>query len=509
MAHWGVPSGHDFDFHVSGWYDAAWQWSHGTLYPRMARWADFGAGEPRFVFYPPLSWMWGAALTHVISPRLIAALYCVTVMSFAGAGAWVLTRRWHDGDGAWWAAAAYVLNPYAVILVYWRSAFAEMLGMALLPWVVLAFLRVRQSRSVRDVALFALAFASVWLANTPSALLLSYLVALIAFCSMVQLRSWKVGLAHAGGVMLGLCVTAFYLCPALYEQRWLDLTQVLEPSLSPRNNVLFSNVGDPDFLSYNHLVSWVAVSLLVSSIVALLAAWRGMSTEQRTVLGAMVGAGLVLLLPISVSVWEHLPKLRFVQFPWRYSFVLAFCVAMLVGATGWKTRMSVLVLMWTSLFAMLHTKSVLYWTGADDAAEFRDQVNSAYGYEGIWDYAPAGVSIDHIAGEDPEVAFRYGSARTLGETIYDRRFEVNARRPGLVRIEVLDYPAWHLSLDGAAIANAHDDSGRVVVRVLQGEHRIEAVWQEPKQPRMVGAAISAIALCTCAGLIWRKPQASV
>jgi uncharacterized membrane protein len=107
----GNASGHDFDFHVASWMDVAGQWREGILYPRWAEWANWGFGEPRFIFYPPGSWITGAALGSVLPWRMVPGTVIWLALVLAGMSMWILTREWLPPPQAVIAGILYAVNP--------------------------------------------------------------------------------------------------------------------------------------------------------------------------------------------------------------------------------------------------------------------------------------------------------------------------------------------------------------------------------------------------------------
>ena len=153
------------------------------------------------------------------------------------------------------AACLYTANPYALFVIYQRSALAELLAGAWIPLIVLFALK-RDS----TVAALALVVAAVWLTNAPAAVMASYLLAFLALgMTLLERRAWP-ALRAAGGMALGLGLSAFYIVPAFYEQRWVEIQRTITPGMRVADSFLFMRTGESYHDHILHIASWIVCS---------------------------------------------------------------------------------------------------------------------------------------------------------------------------------------------------------------------------------------------------------
>ena len=504
----GIPSGHDFEFHLNSWIEVLSQWRQGIIYPRWAALAHYGYGDARFLFYPPASWTLGAALGAILPWKLVPGAYQWLVLALSGCSMFLLARRWVTQPDAVFAAAFYVVNPYYVVIVYWRSAFAELLAGALLPLLALYVLELDEHGRKAIVPL-ALIMAAAFLTNAPAAVMVSYSLAVLALILTVLRRSPKLLLYSAAASVLGAALAAFYLLPASYEQRWVNIDQVLSPGVRPQDNFLFSTTPDPDHNRFNQLVSTIAVAeLMVFALAAFLSRkhWRENPWRPLLFWGSLCG---LLMFSFTALLWSYLPLLRFLQFPWRWLLCLnvAFVIVLTIAWKRWPWRVLVLLFLLATLVFGWHRIQVPWWDNARDIADMLYQQQNGAGYEGTDEYAPLGADPYNIDLHAPKVALESGAplrVRVQQWSSESRLFLVDAAQPGKLVLRLFNYPAWRVEVNGQkANAESQEGTGQMLIPIAVGENRVQLTFIRTWD-RTVGEILS---LVTAVGLLlwsWKK-----
>jgi hypothetical protein len=494
---WGNPSGHDFEFHVNSWMEVLNQWKHGIVYPRWAALAHYGYGEARFIFYPPASWMLGAALGALLPWKVVPAAYIWLVLTLSGCSMFALARRWLSRRDAIFTAALYAANPYYLVIVYWRSAFAELLAGALLPLLLLLVLQLEE-RGRRAIIPLSLIIALAWLTNAPSAVMVNYSAALLVAVIALSRRSPRILLYGGSAILLGAMLAAFYIFPAAYEEKWVNISQVLSPGVRPQDNFLFTTMNDPDHNRFNLLVSLVATAEIVPLAMAIFFSrrWRPVSAIWWKLV-AWGAAATLLMFSFTSPAWDHLPKLRFVQLPWRWllclNVVLVFLVT--VAFPRWWTRLLMCAVLLAVVAFAWHRVQPPWWDSAADINEMLDNQQEGAGYEGVDEYVPANADASEIKQDAPLITSEDGAKALIQVQEWRPEFKlftVRVREPGKLVLRLFNYPAWKIQVNGhLASAETHEITGQVIIPVHAGENRVEIrlvrTWD-----RTLGGILSAV-----------------
>jgi hypothetical protein len=498
----GTPSGHDVEFHLYSWLEVLSQWKQGIVYPRWAAMAHFGFGEPRFAFYPPASWALGAALSAIFPWTFAVDIYIWMVLVAAGISMFVLVRQWLPRRDAIFAAAFYAINPYHLVIVYWRSAFAELLASCVLPLLLLVLLRAAEG-SRRVIVPVALLLGAAWLINAPAAVMIHYSFALLIVVLAWQRRSPRLLLVGAAAVALGACFAAFYLMPAVYEQRWVNIAEAVSTGYRPQDNFLFIHSMDAEHDAFNHLISWLALAEIGVLLIAAWAAWaaRKSNRELWNTLAAWAIACTVLLFPVSMLFWKFAPKLRFMQFPWRWLLCLSMILSVFV-AFGLRRRPARALVCAGAILLIVFSGYRIqrpWWEDADDLQELREnmvQSNAgAAGYEGTDEYTPTGAdssAIDKGARRVIVDGLEHATIHVVQWNPESKEFTAEMSAPARLALHLFNYPAWIVEVNGRVVeAGTQESTGQMLVPVEAGPNRVQITFVRTWD-RRVGGWISLI-----------------
>lgn len=551
-----VACTHDGHLHANRVAAMRYAWENGLF---LARWLPdvaFGYGYPFFVYREPLP-LYAVLMPHLLGLPLPAASNLVYLLSIVAAGAFTFlwVREVLGARAGLVAAVAYMSAPYVLIDTLVRGNLPESIALAFMPflfWLGQRWMREGSAISflagTAGLALFGLTHNISLLLFTPALLL--YLLAV----GRLHGSSWPLALSKAAlWLALGMGLTLFYPAGALLEMDQVTLAQ----SVVTRNNDFrynFASPGeiagpvsarDPSLINppLPFRLGWTTLVMIGVALFWLLAqrlhpgrplADTGNAREQRPLAWLMLAIAVTYLffsLPISKPIWEALPLIDFVQFPWRFigraALPLAFLVALPFAAGHQRfassattcRRLSQVAFYAVILLFVLEAMPYLYPNLC--AEEPFPTINSVHHYERVTglvgvdpegSYFPRSVrarpqasplEADYQAGRPPQrfdvtrlppgAAIVATDCRPLGATI-----QLTTPEPFIARYLTFSFAGWQVNVNGQEVPiTPGDPDGLITFPLPAGTHEIAVRWRSTP----LRSALMAISLMATAGVL--------
>ena len=302
----------------------------GEWYPRWLPRLFEGAGSPIFFFYGSMPFYF-TAVGNLLCPGCSGQVQLGIgewLIVTASAMAFYTFARGHAGPRAAAAGAVvYALLPYhfAIDLCV-RQALGETAAYIWMPLALLGVDRIAHGKP--GVVRLAVAYALLAMTHLPSTLLFSGFLVVYAGLWAWTRRSPATVMGSLGGVALGIVLAGVYLVPALRLQDAIS-PQFLWGTYFRYDRWQFWSRDTPRFWFLLRLLYVIGVTTLAWLVlwVRVLRTSRHEDRLRAVAWGLFVAGAWFLMTPLSRPLWEALPVLQKVQFPWRVAIVVDLAVA--------------------------------------------------------------------------------------------------------------------------------------------------------------------------------------
>jgi len=502
-----------------------------------------GYGMPLFLFYGPLPFYIGG-IVHLLGATGITAMKFLFLLSnfLAFVGMYHLMRRWGRTSGLL-AATAFLWAPYRALDIYVRGALSEVFALSLLPWILHWSFAIAEKRRA-SWFLVAITVAAVILTHNLTAVIaLPFLFVISALFLFFQHRNfWKNFLTLLLSYIAGAALSAFYTLPLLAEKSFTIVDEITGGYFDYHLHFLFlrqfftatwgytgSTYGPEDGISF-HLGRAVLAMGIIATLYATTKLIKGVRTERRSfqsliqserksllvlVTSIALAISLFLTLGRSTFVWESVPFLAYLQFPWRFLTIATVFLSMLAGF--WLSSIRSFFWRWTALLigilVILFTQFTYHQPAGylDNDSELYasdEQHIRTASSEVLFDYLPRTFDRE-LAPVDPEDRIVVENTNSQ-EIIWQQNapgqllLATEASAGALVRWNIADFPGWKYGVNGEEVIPQINTSGLAEYRTTEPLHSVSAAFTATPI-RQLGNAVSigSLALC-CAVLVFQN-----
>jgi len=462
------------------------------------RWVSdlgYNYGYPIFNFYAPLVYYIGAGSMFFGFDALVATkIMMVLGIILSGVFMYLLAKEFWGRGGGLISAVLYLFAPYHALNIYVRGDVAEFYAYAFIPLVFWGLWKIYKQEKWMHVIVASLAFAAIILSHNLTAMMIAPFIFVFSVILSLKAKNKTRSLLFLS-LFLGIIISSFYTLPVFSEMKYTNVLSQIGGGADFRDHFVCpiqlwdspwgfggSTPTCVDGLSFK--IGKLHILFFLSSLVSLfffikkqkLKFWIGVFSILSVFLAAF------LTLNYSFSIWNSIPQMAFIQYPWRFLIVIVFFISFIGGSVVLLLRK--FPRLFFTPVVLLVTLAIVYFNAEiftpqtvlnKTANDYTNDYHLRFTTSKISDeYMPVNFYKPKNFDEIPSsVISETKDIKIVSESKKTKK--VDTKIIALKETEVLAnlayFPAWKVYVDGVKKEYSYSDRG-LLIKIPQGEHDV-------------------------------------
>ncbi len=455
---------------------------------------NFGYGYPLFNFAYPFPYYLGTFI-HLMGVGFVDTIKVLFASSVFLSGFFMfLASRslWKSALAGAVCSIMYIYFPYRMVDLYVRGSIGESLSFVLFP--LLFYLGIKLVNKASLLLVGCIGVTVGILVMTHNIMSVLFLPIFIAFTfGKIILEKKKVLKSFISSILLGFGISAFFWIPALLEKSNILLSEIpiadrslyfvnLEQLLLPKWG--YGVPTDPNGFSYQFGLAHIAAFLLIIFFFIFTFFKNKKKLKDNFVKVAFlltIATSIVIffLFKYSAFLWENLPLLSEINYPWTLLAPIGFLISLSAGflCTNKVTRYIMVALSICAILLVLpYAKPEQYLNKGDDYYMTNDATTtSSNELMPLWVKKMPTQRVK----EKVEIISGKGVIENVSFNSKEVKFSAIISNESIVRINTIYYPGWKINVNGVNVPISYsNEKGVMDIDIPSGNHIVNAVFGE-------------------------------
>lgn len=493
-------------------------------------------GYPQFLFYPPSVYYLGA-IFHLFGIAIVDSVKILFILGLVLSSLFMFLflKSFFEGEAreksftttllpSFAGAMLYTYVPYKALEVYVRGALNEFWSLVIFPLIFWAIYQLVVKKKIKYLIFLSISIALLMLTHSLMTLIFAPLALLWCLMLLILKKEKSVIPKIILGGFLGMGLASFFVLPLIFEGKYAHLETLQGGYFDWRqhfvslNRLFISNLwgyGSSGLNQDNNLTlstgqihSTVAV---LGMILALIFFRRQKIVATIAIVLTIAELGVLFLIHQKSSfIWEKMPILWWLQFPWRFLtdsiFLLSFLGAITVFFVNLIQKKFAIIFSLIVFVSIFILYSQFFkpkdWQNISDAQKFSGSLWEKQLTISIFDYLPifAKLPPNHKAPEFPEVLDGEAVFGNIKKGSNYQTGEVEVKKTATIRLPLFDFPGMKVTTEEKVLPHRNDDCrgqeyclGLITFNLPAGQYKFKAQLEDTPI-RSIGNIISLTSL---------------